>query len=886
MARKAVNARTAADRGGSQTLPAPTVAQRVTWVLALAVWVFLFVSLVSFNSADPPSHVVAVQNDPPRNWFGIVGATIAYWAYHVIGIGSWTLLGGLAIFLGVAVTGRRISHPLVRCLGLLIMAAATSSFHGLLLPHAGPLSGSQPGLIALGIMHEMLPRFSGVGTFIILLFTFGLGAVVAIDHIVFAIPRWIKIAIGWSSKVRLPQLPRLPSLGWLRRQPRRALAGIGEAEEEDAAEFQTTAAGKKARRGRKAGRPLIDPDAGGLGAVESFDPDDHEMEEEEEGDSAETGSKRQKAETTQPDQSTPTRQRLTQEQLREKIAKLPLRMAGAARTIARDEDIPREETYDGYKFPTLDLLGDPESNYSEKMEAFVRQQAQQLEEALHTYGIDGEVVGIESGPVVTLYSVQLAPGTKVAKITAIASDLARSLGAQNIRIVANMVGKTTVGIEVPNLHKERVRLKELMSGGHAENMGLPMFLGKDASGEPLVADLTRMPHMLIAGTTGSGKSVCMNTIIMSWLYTKRPDELKLVLVDPKMVEMSQFADIPHLMCPVVTEMSKAAAILEWAVNKMEERYELLKEAMVRDIASYNALSDEEKYQIFQPANDVERAKIPKKLPYMVFIIDELADLMLTNKEVEHSIVRIAQKARAVGIHLILATQRPQANVVTGLIKSNMPCRVAFKVASGMDSRIVLDQKGAELLLGQGDMLFLTPHTSEVKRAQGTLVTDVETRKVVSFLRNVAAPSFERALINIRPGGEENEGGLSPQERDPLFDEAVKIMIETGRGSVSLLQRRLAIGYSRASRLVDQMGLAGILGEHKGSVAREVLITLEEWEQMKKMEEEAAKSGTLFADSQDDDAMGECSFDNETPEVETFNRSNDPVPAEYDDEFRR
>ncbi|HRP63859.1 MAG TPA: DNA translocase FtsK [Phycisphaerales bacterium] len=530
-------------------------------------------------------------------------------------------------------------------------------------------------------------------------------------------------------------------------------------------------------------------------------------------------------------------------------------------------------------------MGDPESNYSAKMEAFVRDQAQQLETALHTYGIDGEVVGIESGPVVTLYSVQLAPGTKVAKVSAISSDIARTLGAQNIRIVANMAGKTTVGIEVPNLQKEKVRLKELMSGGHAEGMMLPMFLGKDASGEPLVADLTRMPHMLIAGTTGSGKSVCMNTIIMSWLYTKRPDELKLVLVDPKMVEMSQFADIPHLMCPVVTESAKAAAILEWAVNKMEERYELLREARVRDIASYNSLTEEELYELFEPANDLERAKIPKKLPYMVFIIDELADLMMTNREAEHSIVRIAQKARAVGIHLILATQRPQANVVTGLIKSNMPCRASFKVASGMDSRIVLDQKGAELLLGQGDMLFLTPHRTELVRAQGTLVTDTETRKVASFLKKVAAPSFERSLIAIRPGAGEDEEGVSPSERDPLFDQAVRIMIESKRGSVSLLQRRLAIGYSRASRLVDQMGLAGILGDHKGSVAREVLITMDEWEEMKRLESQAEASGTLFqSDSQEQ---------HDPPFVETVSKreldyvdDDEGVPAEYDDEYRR
>jgi S-DNA-T family DNA segregation ATPase FtsK/SpoIIIE len=317
-------------------------------------------------------------------------------------------------------------------------------------------------------------------------------------------------------------------------------------------------------------------------------------------------------------------------------------------------------------------------------------------------------------------------------------------------------------------------------------------------------------------------------------------------------------------------------------------------AMVRDIAGYNGLSDEEKFEIFKPADDIERAKIPKRIPYMVFVIDELADLILTHKDVEHAIVRIAQKARATGIHLILATQRPQANVVTGLIKSNMPCRVAFKVSSGMDSRIVLDQKGAELLLGQGDMLFLTPHSSEIRRAQGTLVTDQEARKVVTFLKSVAAPSFERSLLALRSAlaegeGEDGEGGgdgINPAERDPMFDEAVKIMIETGRGSVSLLQRRLAIGYTRASRLVDQMGQAGILGEHKGSVAREVLITLEDWEQMKRLEEEAQSgadgqpSGNEFGDSQDDNAMGEMSGPesdiDETPHVETFKRGNERV----------
>lgn len=881
--------------------------KRIGWVLLAAVWLLLVVSIGSFNSADAPSHVVAVQNEFPANLCGRAGATVAYWSYYVFGIGVWVLLAGLAALLGVTVTGRRVSHSFVRALGLLFAALAIAALQGLLLPNIGPLAGTRAGLIATIAVQELVPRFSTVGTFLVLLGAAVVGGVVAVDKLMFAIPKalWMSITAtgrGAANSVQLmKQLslrPEKSSPGNVKLKPKAAKA----------------TSKKKSKSG--GGDGAIDPDAGGIGATEAFDPEEHELEDEyeddeeyedddeyeyedEDEDDAEYVDEDdeeyedededeyeddEEYEDEEEDEVRPAaKQRLTTEELKEKIAKLPVRLGNRTKTIARDEDIPRQESFENYKFPTLELLEHPDAAFSEKMEQMVRTQAEHLEEALQTFGIDGEVAGIESGPTVTLYSVQLAPGTKVARVSAVSKDLARALRAQSIRIVPNMAGKTTIGIEVPNLKMERVRLKELMSGGHAANMQLPMFLGKDAAGEPLVADLTRMPHMLIAGTTGSGKSVCMNTIIMSWLYTKRPNELKLVLVDPKMVELSQFAEIPHLMCPVVTEMGRAAAILEWAVNKMEERYELLREAQVRDILSYNALPEEELYELFQPASDEERARIPKKLPYIVFVIDELADMILTHKEVEHFIVRIAQKARAVGIHLIVATQRPQANVVTGLIKSNMPCRASFKVASGMDSRIVLDQKGAELLLGQGDMLFLSPHTTELRRAQGTLVTDGEIRKVARFLREVAAPSFERSLLAIRPGGgggEDGEGDsdFNMAERDPMFDKAVEIMIESGRGSVSLLQRRLAIGYSRASRLVDQMGQAGILGEHRGSVARDVLISMDDWQRMKEMELGDGEAGGEYDDDVEVDASGEYAdapfdddedFDGEEPEIQTL-----------------
>ncbi|MCP3902882.1 MAG: DNA translocase FtsK [Planctomycetes bacterium] len=832
--------------------------RRAGWVALAGGWLLVIVALASFDSADWPSHAVAVHNDPTENLCGSFGAVIAYGAYHVIGIGTWLLAAGLAGLLVLTARGTRPGHLGVRTLGLILAALSVSSFHGLLAPDLGPLAGAPSGLVATAVVGELTTRFNAVGSFLILLASLGIGAVVAADRLVFAAVRGMLSGAGRARRVRGPG----NLLRALVSRPKAALAlatgrRAREADEDEDDEYEYEDEYED------------DPDA------EYEDEDEEEYEEEDDDEPevrAEAGaSKNGKA----PPETDGKRARLTAQQLREKIAKLPVSLASAVKNVAKDEDIPRTETFKGYEFPTLELLENPEHNFSEKMEAIVRRQAEQLEEALNTYGIDAEVVGIESGPAVTLYSVQLAPGTKVAKISAISSDLARALRAQNIRIVPNMVGRTAIGIEVPNLHRERVRLKELMSGGHARKMVLPMFLGKDAAGEPLVADLTRMPHMLIAGTTGSGKSVCINSILMSWLYTKRPDELKLILVDPKMVEMSQFAEIPHLMCPVVTESARAAAIMEWAVERMEERYELMREAQVRDIASYNGLDEQERYERFGAETDAERARVPNKLPYVVFVVDELADMMMTCKEVEHSIVRVAQKARAVGIHLILATQRPQANVVTGLIKSNMPCRASFKVASGMDSRIVLDSKGAELLLGQGDMMFLTPHTSEIMRSQGTLVEDSEIRRVVRFLKTVATPKFERSLISLRAGGGDDDGpgDGSVGERDSMFDQAVRVMIESGRGSVSLLQRRLSIGYGRASRLVDQMSLAGIVGDHKGSVAREVLITLEEWEQMRAMEESGAD---------DEDGSEPIPEREDPPLIET---AAGPVPAELEGEYR-
>ena len=812
---------------GDELLFEPTVGRRALWLVAAAVWVFLSVAMIGFDGADAPSSLVSQHAAEASNPTGTFGANVAWWALRVFGPGVWLLLGLAAAALVTLARGFVITHPFVRILGSILAAITFAGLHEAwiapietLSAMSGALPGLPSGLLGTELELGLSVRFGSVGSGLILVLGLGLGLLVAADELVLALPaaiaRSFDSARGFSAIGRSAMAPFAAAATATRRAVRRPSlqpAGVP-AEYLDEEEYEEEEEEEEE-----------DPEESGWYEDEEEEEEEEEEDEEDEAD----------LEVAEEEES----RTATADELKAKIARLPVRMAATGKIVAKDEDIPREENFEGYQFPTLELLEDPEGDFSVELETLVRDQAGVLEETLRTFSINAEVAGIESGPAVTLYSVLLAPGTRVARLNAIEKDIARSLQAPNIRIIPNMAGKSTVGIEVPNAKREKVRLKELMSSGKSRDMVLPMFLGKDSAGDPMIADLTKMPHMLIAGTTGSGKSVCMNTIIMSWLYTKRPDELKLCLVDPKMVEMSQFEKIPHLMSPVVTDMGKAAAILEWAVGKMEERYELFKEAGVRDIASYNNLEEAELRESFQPSNDIEWAKIPKKLPYMVFVIDELADLMMTNKEVEHAIVRIAQKARAVGMHLILATQRPQANVVTGLIKSNMPCRVSFKVASGMDSRIVLDQKGAELLLGHGDMMIVTPSSTEVRRGQGTLVTDKEARQVANFLKNVAAPNFERSLQTFRPssqgGGGGGGGDADGGERDALFDQAVDVIIETGRGSVSLLQRRLAIGYSRASRLIDQMGLAGIISDHKGSVARDVLISMQDWERMKRLE---------------------------------------------------
>ena len=492
-----------------------------------------------------------------------------------------------------------------------------------------------------------------------------------------------------------------------------------------------------------------------------------------------------------------------------------------------------------YALPPVDLLEKPVFDQNHDDWDQISQRAHVLKNTLTQFNINSEVVEIERGPVITMYELELAPGTKVGKVVGLSDDLAIALKAPSVRIVAPLPGKSSIGVEVPNIKRKPVMLRELLevSEGIREKMAIPLLIGKDVAGNPVISDLASMPHMLIAGTTGSGKSVCLNSVILSILFMRYPSAVQLLLVDPKMVEFSLFKEIPHLISPVVNDMKRASSVLEWAVNKMEERYALLASVEVKHIYAYNKLGEVEIKRRLNPEGDADLREVPFYLPHIVIIVDELADLMMVaSKEVETSVIRLSQKSRAVGIHLILTTQRPSVDVITGLIKSNMPSRISFFVASKVDSRTILDQNGAEKLLGSGDMLFLQPGTSKLVRVQGAYVSDEEVKNIVEYLRTRASPQFNQELKCWKTSDKDNS------TKDELYNEAVRIVLESQRGSVSLLQRRLEIGYSRAARLIELMAEDGIVGEYKGSQAREVFLTLEDWEaRMERMNNEKVDS---------------------------------------------
>ena len=495
-----------------------------------------------------------------------------------------------------------------------------------------------------------------------------------------------------------------------------------------------------------------------------------------------------------------------------------LKNSSVTATVSNEENQNLQvQVNNNYRLPSLDLLDNPKKSGKVNSNDFIRSNKMVLERVLNDFGIKGTVVEIHVGPSVTQYEVSVPHGTKLNKISSINKEIALALAAKDVRLQTPIPGKSTIGVEIPNPVISEVKIKEILANipKSQANAKILVALGKDIMGRPQATDIAKTPHLLVAGSTGSGKSVCINSFLATILMKYRPDEVKLLLVDPKKVELSNYNGVPHLLCPVVTDPKKASVALQKIVSEMEKRYDLFSEKGVKNIGTYNEWADKEN----------QKSEVPiKKMPYIVVIIDELADLMLVaSKEVEDSIMRITQMARAAGIHLIVATQRPSTDVITGVVKANIPSRISFAVATGIDSRTILDQTGAEKLLGKGDMLFLPMGENDPIRIQGTYISDDEIRRVIEYVSKEQAAVYDNSITQMEDTHLAGANSEKEEYEDPLYNEIVDFAIKTGKVSASLLQRRFRLGYNRAARIVDLLEERGIIGPPNGSKPREVLV---------------------------------------------------------------
>jgi len=818
--------------------------QEIKGILLFGLALWLCVSMGSYYRpiGDPAAKGL--------NWGGQVGFYLADLVYMATGVAG-LLFAALGMAWGLVLVARkRVAWPALRVLAAVCFVVAVAflvelSFGDPGRVDAGMVGSRMPygpgGWLALEATPVLVQKFGAVGLWILLVLL-ALTSFMLATEMAF----WPALAAfaEWSRARREERGESLASAlwGWIEQLALGLWNFVrGAALDEPIAPAAAGAGGSAGsgatgRTARRARRLTVDPDEleqeieDELEEEQDDEEDDEEEEVDEEGQAGDDG-----------DEEDP--QELEDEFGADEDGEEPLEIAPAAARRERGQRIVPKVTKElpfeppkpppgDWKLPPMELLVTPDRS-AELDNLSIEAAARKLEHALASFRVEAQVVGAQVGPTVILFELEVSQGTRMNKVTQLSQEIAAALRAQSVRIIAPIPGKATIGIEVPNVKRRVVRISELVSAKAYDKKfaALPLFIGVDAEGQPIVEDLSRMPHLLIAGTTGSGKSVCINTILASILLTRSPHDVQMILIDPKMVELQMFAAIPHLMLPVVTDMRQATAVLFWAVEKMEGRYELFKSAGVKNVKSYNALSEDE-LRTRMGANWHEE-RSPRHVPYIVVVIDEFADLMMASKkEAEQAITRLAQKSRAVGIHVILATQRPSTDVITGVIKGNLPTRIAFQVASKVDSRVILDVQGAEKLLGGGDMLYTPPSSSRIKRVQGALVEDQEIARLVEFVCKDAAPSFNQELVQVATGTAQPGAGAGFESalEDEMWDEAVRVILKSKRGSASLLQRALGIGYTRASRLLDMMGEAGIVSDHKGSKAREVLMTIEEWEE--------------------------------------------------------
>ena len=843
---------------------APRSIRRDVAAIALAaLTTILAVSLFTFDPADPvespvwplsslysPDTLVFPENGRITNACGYWGAILAGSLLTGAGVGAClvvSVLGGIAV--SVLWKGG-VSAPVMRSLGwtLVLLSLTTGASLSEMDLANMPIVGAG-GYLGAMTSTWLRMHFASAGAWILTFTCLMFGMLMATDYILVYATSKVASTSAKTSVAGLRQVGKiLPKRAVHGGELQSDLDGSEYLEGDDADEPEAEAASQPSVRirGRKPeqltaaaeAEPAEEASPEVEAEVTEAEPEEVEVEAEEAAETREIVVEDEKltVRLDPPHEETPELKVKTKQNRKPKTESLDESMR---------EQMP--EGADDYLLPAVTLLDESDDICYDDQLVEVRRKARLLEQAFADFNLNVRVKEIETGPVIAQYEVELEKGLRLNKITGLADDLAIALRVPTVRIVAPIPGKNTVGVEVPNDTRQTVRLREVIEecSGSANKMNIPVFLGKDVSGNPLTVDLAKMPHLLIAGRTGTGKSVCLNSIITSILMTRRPDEVRMLMIDPKMVELSGYGRLPHLMHPVVTDMKKAEAILAWAVDKMEERYSLLAKVGVRHINGYNQLGREELERRFQPENEEEAANIPDHLPFIVIVADEMADLMMTSgKDAETHIIRLAQKSRAVGIHLILATQKPTVDVITGLIKSNLPARLSFQVASSSDSRVVLDANGADKLLGNGDMLFLWPGTSTMIRGQGTYLSDEEIDRVVDQC-SMTEQNFVGELMNLKVKDEEGAaGGDEPtaalRRRDDLYESAIEVVLNEGRGSLSLLQRALGIGYGRAARMIDFMAEDGIVGQYNGAQAREVIITASQWEAMKNGNAEAAE----------------------------------------------
>lgn len=753
-------------------------------LIALALFaatLFVGLSMLSFDPGDPPGRLVHPVRDVPLNLCGELGAQLSYNLRAAFGIGAWFVVFALAAFDFRLLSRGPDDAVRQKAIGTTLMLGSLCVALHLLAPDiaSGQIVGSGGYVGAWGVA-AFEEHFATAGLMILLSSCFLAGFVLVADTSV----------VTRALHFLLRPVVAFPAVMLS------ALARIFKLRPKEDAEIEVD------HRGALALRESV--------VTTNEEAVDTEVKQAEVAEDP----------TEKPGEIKVNPPVTALSQRDEVIAKLEA-------ASATNNDTP-------YTLPSLDLLEESEEFPYELLAKRARLAAITLEKTFQEFGLNVKVCEIDTGPVITQFELELEAGLRLSKVTSLADDLAIALRVPSVRVVAPIPGKNTVGVEVPNDKRVMVRLRDLIEScaKDIESKRIPLFMGKDVSGRPLAVDMAKMPHLLIAGRTGTGKSVCLNALILSILMTRTPEQVRMLMIDPKMVELSPYKRIPHLMHPVITDMKKAEAVLGWAVEKMEERYDLLARTGVRHLDSYNKLTQETRLERMGVDPESEEAEqIPEKMPYIVIIADEMADMMMTSgKDVEGHIIRLAQKSRAVGIHLILATQKPTVDVITGLIKSNLPARCAFQVASKSDSRVVLDVGGADKLLGNGDMLFLAPGTSNLSRAQGAFVSDEEVNSVIDYFAGYEPDySAELAQLSASSGTATRD---QMKERDELYEQAIDVIVREGRGSVSLLQRALGVGYGRGARLIDFMAEDGIVGDYNGSQAREVLFTPEQWAEFK------------------------------------------------------